>query len=578
VAAPLPEETRPLPSSSAAIQALACAIALSLLIVPVVHAQEGLRRQEERARQLIEPPPPGELKPQPAPQPSGVRRALPPDESPCFPVTDIVLQGPDARRFAWLQDAALPYLRQCVGVEGLNIIMAALNARLQDAGYATTRVSLPPHSLAAGTLDLHIEAGRVDRIEMSDANWGTWRNAFPIAAGDVLDVHAVAQGLAQMKRLPSQRVASRLEAGDSPGSTRVVLEREPVTWRERLRGSIGLDNAGSAALGRSQLSFQAALDNPLGLNDIVSVALSSNAARVQSRHRAQSASLNYSVPWGYSTFSASASSSRFAQTVRGTSVDFLSSGVSHSSELRWDYTLLRTASTQGSVHAAVSSRRAQSYLDDTELIVQRRRTTQLETGASVRHAFARSSLDLQLGYRRGMPWNAAQDDLPAAASGGPTLRPHLWLVQATWEVPPGGFGPVPLGYTLQLRGQSTRDRTLATDQIAIGSRYTVRGFDGDAVLMAENGLVLRNEFTLPAPGLSQWSGAQASWVLAVDWGRVGGPSADLLPGRQLAGLAAGLRLRGRALHLELLVGTPLRAPEGFSSRALNAYATTTFVF
>ncbi len=561
---------------SAVLPALACAIASSFLIVPGAQAQEGLRRQEERARQLAEPPPAASLL---RPEPAQARQALPDDETPCFVVSDILLQGADARRFAWLQDAALPYLRRCVGEQGLNTIMAELNARLQDAGYATTRVSLSPHSLATGTLALRLDAGRVDRIEMTGAStWGTWRNAFPLGEGDVLDTQALEQGLEQMRRLPSQRVAVRIDPGSVPGSARVLIEREPVALRERLRGSLGLDNAGSAALGRGQLSANLAFDNPLGLSDSVYLSLSSNAERVRASHRAQSASIGYSVPWGYSTFSASVSASRFAQTVRGTGVDFLSSGVSHSSELRWDHTVLRTASSRLGVYAVVSSRRAQSFLDDTELLVQRRRTTQLETGIAVRHAFARSTLDLALGHRRGMPWNAAQDDLPGAVAGGPTVRPHLWLLQAGWELQPGGLGGLPFGYALQVRGQGTRDRTLATDQIAIGSRASVRGFDGDAVLLAESGLVLRNEFTWPSQRVSQWTGAAASWVAAVDWGRVGGPSADLLLGRQLAGLAAGLRVRGRALHLELLLGTPLRAPEGFSSRALNAYAATTFFF
>jgi hemolysin activation/secretion protein len=543
-------------------------------------SQEGLRRQEERARLAAEPPPvPSELKA----QPPGPAIKLPDNESPCFVISDITLQGKDAQGFRWLQDAALPFMRRCVGVRGLNLITATLNRQLQDAGYATTRVSLPQQSLASGTLELQLSVGRVESIALAAGGnaagaWGTWRNAFPLSESDVLDVHALEQGLEQMKRLPSQRVSTRLEPGSQPDTTRVVIERDETSLRERFRGSIGVDNSGSAALGRGQLNANAAFDNPLGLNDIVSFSLSSNAEQVQASHRSQSASLNYTIPWGYNTFSASASSSRFAQTVQGTTLNFLSSGISHSQDLRWDRTVLRTSSAKGGIYADLSSRRAQSYIDDTELVVQRRRTTQIETGVTWRQLFEQSSLDLSLGLRRGMPWNSAQDDLPSAAAGGLTLRPRLWLLNASYDTAVPWFKDLPLSYSLNLRAQSTHQQTLSIDQIAIGGRYSVRGFDGDSVLLAESGLIARNELTTPAAALTAWTGSPASWLLAFDYGRVWGASAAGLVGDRLAGVAVGARVRGKALQLDFTLGTPLYAPTGFKTRRLNAYVSTTYVF
>ncbi|MBC7377433.1 MAG: ShlB/FhaC/HecB family hemolysin secretion/activation protein, partial [Burkholderiaceae bacterium] len=469
------------------------------------------------------------------------------------------------------------------------VITVALNKQLQDAGHATSHVSLPQQSLASGMLELQVSVGRVESIALADSGnptgawgvwgaWGTWRNAFPVSEGDVLDVHALEQGLEQMKRLPSQRVSTRLEPGAQPDTTRVVIEREPMSLRERIRGSIGLDNSGSAALGRAQLSANAALDNPLGLNDIVSLSLSSNAEHVQASHRSQSAGINYTIPWGYNTFSASASASRFAQTVQGTTVNFLSSGTSCSQSLRWDRTVLRTSSAKGGLYADLSSRRAQSYIDDTELVVQRRRTTQIETGVSWRQLFEQSSLDVSLGLRRGMPWNSAQDDLPTAATGGLTLRPQLWLLNASYDTAVPWFKDLPLAYSLNLRGQSTHQQTLSIDQIAIGGRGSVRGFDGDSVLLGESGLIARNELSTPAAALTAWTGSPASWLLAFDYGRVWGPSAGGLVGNKLAGLAVGARVRGKALQLDFTLGTPLYAPAGFKTRRVNAYVSTTYVF
>ncbi|MBC7378032.1 MAG: ShlB/FhaC/HecB family hemolysin secretion/activation protein, partial [Burkholderiaceae bacterium] len=147
-----------------------CAMAVAVLPLPLwaqtppgAVSQEGLRRQEERARVTAEPPPASsELKTQPPAR----AITLPNSESPCFVVTDITLQGKDAQRFRWLQDAALPFMRRCVGVQGLYVITVALNKQLQDAGHATSHVSLPQQSLASGMLELQVSVGRVESIAL----------------------------------------------------------------------------------------------------------------------------------------------------------------------------------------------------------------------------------------------------------------------------------------------------------------------------------------------------------------------------------------------------------------------------
>lgn len=258
----------------------------------------------------------------------------------------------------------MPYLRRCVGVQGLSFIAAQMDQKLRDLGFATTRVALPAQNLRTGQLLVHIEAGRVADIRpvRGDATpatqWGTWRNAFPVAAGDILNVRDLEQGVENMKRLPSQSVATRLEPGDVPGSSVLYIERKGGALPDRLRGGATLDNSGSASLGRTQLSANVAFDNPLGLNDVVTASLNTNAEQPTATHRSQSASVSYSVPWGYNLLTLNASNSRFAQYVQGTTVRFLSSGRSQSAEARLQRTVLRTASTRVGIYGAVSTRRA----------------------------------------------------------------------------------------------------------------------------------------------------------------------------------------------------------------------------
>jgi hemolysin activation/secretion protein len=543
-------------------------------------AEEGLRRQEERAREAQRS---NETRPDAlvAPQAWDQNAALPLEQV-CFVVRDLQLTGEQAQRFGWLLDSAVPFLRRCVGARGLAFIASKLDQKLHELGYATTRVSLPPQNLADGQLRIHIHVGRVEAIRMErsgtkgdpDESWGTWRNAFPLSTGDVLNIRDLEQGVENMRRLPTQGVSTRLEPGTQAGETLVIIERETAAPLGRIRGGITLDNGGNVSLGRTQASGNLAVDNVAGMNDVLGLSLSGNAEHPHEARRSQSASINYSLPWGYNLLSIGRTSSRFAQYVQGTTVRFVSSGQSESTYARLERTMWRSASARLGLHAEVSARRATSYLDDVELVVQRRRTTTLETGLNFRRLLGDSVIEFDLGYRRGMPWRAAQEDFPDAAAGGLTLRPRIVTFGASYTTAFRPFGRTGQ-FSATLRGQSTRDQTLSVDQFAIGGRSSVRGFDGDAVLLAESGTVLRNEWLVP---VSLVQGMESSVLMALDLGHVSGPSEVFLAGNKLAGAALGLRGRTGKARFELALATPLYRPQGFASRRLNLYATFTHAF
>ncbi|MEN3296571.1 MAG: hemolysin activation/secretion protein, partial [Burkholderiales bacterium] len=547
---------------------------------PAQAAEEALRRQEDRTRELqLHMQPRSDVLQSVAP-PSGPTDL--PIESPCFLVNEIKLAGPDAIRFGWLLDAAQPYLYRCVGVTGLRQVAAALDATLIELGYVTTRVSLPQQNLKDGVLTFHLHVGRVAEIKMAKADpakspddaWGTWWNAFPVGRGDILNVRDLEQGVEQMKRLPSQMVATELEPGTEPDTSIVRILRRPGSFSDRVRGGVTLDNSGSKTLGAAQLSSYLSLDNPFGLNDILSLSANTNAENPDSDHRSQSLAFNYSIPWGYNTFTFSKGHNRFAQIVQGTTVQFLSSGKSESAEVRWHRLIVRTSASKAGIYAAAATRRAESFLDDVELIVQRRRTTSFESGVTYKQLVGQAALDFELGYRRGMPWREAQEDLPTAAEGGATLRPGIWVLSAGYNQP-FNIGGAPLQYTATVRAQHTRDVTLSVDQIGIGNRFSVRGFDGDAVLLAESGYFLRNDLSTPVKLVD---GIDSAAFIGIDLGRVWGPSDINLVGAKLAGAAAGLRGKWKSLQFDLSLATPLYKPAGFKTDRWNPYLSVTYAF
>lgn len=550
-----------------------------MALTPAEIAQESLRRQEQRTREQQQQLLPKADVLQPAASTS-VNTELP-AETPCFKIHSISVGEDDYWNFASLASAATPFLNRCIGVQGLRKIAAVLDARLIEMGYVTTRVSLPKQNLSEGKLSFFLHEGRISEILMlkpgaqdglPDDAWGTWKNAFPIAKGKLLNIRDLEQGVEQMKRLPSQAVSTKIEPGQEPDTSIVRIERQAGDFKERLRGGVTLDNSGSEALGRAQLSGNLSLDNLAGLNDIFSLSGNINAQRPNSTHRSYGVSGSYNIPWGYHSLNFSVNSSRFAQFVQGTTARFLSSGSSHGADAKWNFLAWRSASAKAGVYAGISTRRAESFLDDVELVVQRRRTSAFETGVTFKQFVWQGSVDFDLGYRMGMPWNQAQDDLPSAASGGVTIRPRILSFSGAFNQPFSLFDKS-IQYQSSVRAQFTHDTTLSIDQISIGSRGSVRGFDGDSVLLAESGVILRNEFSTSLPAVSE---LQSTMFLALDVGRVAGASSVNLVGTTLAGMAIGARGSWHGWLFDLSVATPLRKPDKFKSRSLNPYLAITY--
>ena len=503
-------------------------------------------------------------------------------ESPCQEVARIKLVGAGAGRFNWLADVAEPWLGHCLGTEGIGQLAAAMESRMHQRGYVINRILVPPQSLEGGELRLYLHAVRVEDVQFTqndakrspDDSWGTWWNAFPLGRGDFLNKRDLEQGVEQMQRLPGQAVSTELAPGSAPDRVTVRILRQPASLSELWRGALTLDNSGSRALGRSQLSAQLELAQPLGLSDLLALSGTTNAINPGPGHRNQSLAFEYSIPWGYNTFTFSQNHSRFAQLVQGTTVRFLSSGNSNGAQLRWHYKLFQADKAKGGLFAAVSTRRSASFIDDVELGFQRRRTTTLEGGVTYGLRWGEASGEFELGYRRGMPWRGAQEDLPAASAGGPTLRPRLWTVSGAISFP-FSIVEMPVLYALKLRAQHTRDTTLSIDQIAIGNRYTVRGFDGEAVLQGESGYFARNEWSVPG----RYGGDVATQYYAgIDAGRIWGPSSFTPAGSWLGGAVLGLRATWRRLHADLALGMPLHKPAGFETGRWNAYLMLSQVF
>jgi hemolysin activation/secretion protein len=538
-----------------------------------------LRRQQERQQeQQTRQQPSVDVRTPQAEQSEQAKPAkhlrLPANETPCFPIQRIEFIGPDeAQRFSWLQkhmaghDGADAPIGKCLGAESIGLLQKRAQDALIEQGFVTSRVLTQPQDISKGTLRFELLLGRIRNIRFVDAAAPAQTNTpatkpvrspslatLPLRAGHILNLRDIEQGLEILKRVPTAEADIQIAPGAVPGESDLL-----ITYKDAplLRVQSSVDDSGSKATGRYQGAVTVSVDNPLRLNDLFYYSYNHSLGQASTR-ATQGQSLHYSVPVQHWTFALNASDSNYRQVVAGATQDYVYSGKSRNIDVKASRLLYRDASKKFSASAKLFSRQSQNFIDDTEVQVQRRQVGGWELAANYKHYIGAATWDANLAYKRG---TGAFGSIaaPEEAFGEGTSRFALINADLNYTQP-FKIGAQPLRYQATWRVQHNRTPLTPQDRMAIGSRYSVRGFDGESSLSGERGWLWRNDLNIP---LGQ-SGHEL--YLGLDHGRVGGPSSQSLVGKSLTGAALGLRGGFKGLQYDIFVGTPISKPENFATR------------
>jgi len=506
------------------------------------------------------------------------------DEQGCAPIRSLRLTGRFSEDFGWLIPAAAGRtgddspVGHCLGPTAISQLRKRLLGALVARGYVTSRVDIgvPLASDPSRELVLTLLPGLVNRIRLDAGSAESRRSvaaAIPATPGQPLRLRDLEQGLENLKRIPTADTDIVMEApasperserpdapnapagpdGDDTAPSDVGLSDLVVRYAQGrpLRLNLALDDGGSRATGRRQGTATVSWDNPLGLDDMLYFS-AGRGLEQQDVHGTRSTTLNYALPWGYWLFGATASRNRYHQSVPGANQDYVYSGASSNAELRVQRTVWRDASARTSAGLKTFRRSSANFIDDTEIEVQRRITGGWEASLAHHHFIGEAVLDASLAWRQG---TGAYGALPAPeeAFGEGSSRMRLAVADIA-VIQPLAVAGQRLRLSSIWHAQWNRTPLTPQDRIAIGSRYTVRGFDGETFLMGERGWFLRNEIA------GTVAAGQEAYV-GLDAGRVGGPSTARLAGRGLVGGVLGLRGTWRSLSYDVFVGKPLHKPD-----------------
>ena len=500
-------------------------------------------------------------------------------ESPCFPIHTVTLTGDAAGRFQFALKKALKETGfqsgQCLGAQGVNRIMVAAQNAVIGHGYTTTRILAAPQDLNSGTLELTVLPGKVRSVRTDTshndqtraARIAAFQNEIPLKGGDILNLRRIEQGLENLKRVPTAEADIQIVPADTPDESDIV-----VAWRQRLlpyRLSLGVDDSGSKTTGKYQGSLTFSADNPFGLSDLFYLSygrhLGHTDAHTDSEGKktaggTQSYAFHYSVPAGNWLWSWNHNYYRYHQAVAGINEVYDYNGKSRGSDIGFTRLLYRDARRKSHIGFKLWQKENQSFIDDAEVEVQRRKTAGWQLSLKHKEYIGRSTLDIGLAYKRGTGM-ADAIAAPEEVFDEGTSRMKVITADISYNHP-FQIGRQHFVYDTALHAQWNKTPLTPLDKIAIGGRYTVRGFDGESSLSAERGWYWRNE--------AAWSFKPAhQFYLALDGGHVSGDSAQYLLGQTLIGAAAGLRGQfkaGGSLNYDLFVGKPIKKPQGFSKR------------
>ena len=475
-----------------------------------------------------------------------------PKEAPCFVLRHLTLRGPHVRQFGFAQRYLDRYVGRCVGEQGLRQIVARTTDRILSAGYVTSQVRLPEQNLRGGDLELMLLAGTVERFRTAGGSAPAhWRSAFPLRPGDVLNLRALEQGVEQMQRVSSQDVHIAIQPGDEPGTSIVMLN---VQASKPWHVTVSLNNNGVDSTGRDQGAFSVVLDQPLHMNDLFSFSSSHSLEQNDGRFGSRNASVDEQIPWGWWSVDVYASRYAFYQQLTGGTQVFRSSGKAQTYGVRLSRVVHRTAHGRTTIQDSLDARDAQNFIDGTEIPIQRRQTRSASLGVAQREYVGAAQWDATLTYQHGVPWFGGQWDPRTPDALIPRFDYHAWLadVGVQW---PTHMGDQPLLISSAVHAQYSPDRLYAEDEIGIGGPYTVRGFNGDAFLSAENGYYWRNQVNLPLPS------SRIQLYTGWDYARVWGPDFPYAGGHVLSGAFVGYQdALGTHLQWNLSLAWPLVRP------------------
>ncbi len=426
------------------------------------------------------PPKPPQLPTVPPPaQPPGLELPSPPSRTPGAAVTgpkvmvkDIRVVGSTAFTPQQLTEVTAPYTNRELTAEDLEALRLSLTYFYINHGYVTSGAVVPEQDVADGLLMMQIIEGKITAINVDDLKWfrpAYFRSRINLAAGPPLNVGELEDRLRVIQSNPRiERLNAELLPGPAIGETTLNVK---VKEANPLKAWLEFNNYQSPVVGAEQGFVTLAHRNLLGFGDTLSLQYGRSAGvnpMLNFRYEVPVTPRDTTVAFQYRRFDFAVKEEPFDQLDIKNKAQIFGIAVRHP--------VYKTVEQEFALSLTGEHLRNESFFGGvpTELILGspggRFRVTALRFGQeyvkrSAEQVFsALSRLSVGIGA------------MGATANGDPSLpdaRFFSWLGEAQWT------RQLPFLRTLLIsRGvvQLSNDHLFPLEQIAVGGRYSVRGY------------------------------------------------------------------------------------------------------
>ena len=407
--------------------------------------------------------------------------------------------------------------------------------RLIEQGYVTSRIMVGDQNLTDGELRLTLIPGKIAQVVVNTADSKVpvyvkqTNRAYPaildtaltIQTGKLLNIRDLETTLLNFKRVPSADANFKIvpsHTGLNPSADNAINTLGTLgfsdilidyTQHRRLRGSLSIDDSGSKSTGKYQGVATLSLDNLANYNDLFYLSFGrdlGNQINDDKDHPSDKSKgsknygIGYVIPIKSSVLQLNANRYSYHQTVAGSTQDYIYGGTSRGYNAKLSHLVHRDAHSKSHVYAGGYAKSQQSDIDGTLIDVQTRKTAGYLFGMSHETTFgkqANHSLSTDISYKRG---TAAFNALPSPEELFDEGSARVGIYQLNSNLtsrydPIIGNKPLPIIHSTTLKAQYATDSLTPDLKMAIGGRYTVRGFDGERSLSADNGILVRQDIS-----------------------------------------------------------------------------------
>jgi len=473
------------------------------------------------------------------------------NSSSCLKIKRVLIEkGDDIPHWLPLQRIADNAIDHCMNAQNIKVTAIILQNKLIASGYITSRIDLPKQNVKNGELKIKVISGSIGRIYLQKGadKYVHISNTFPTHDENILDLRDIEQGLENMQGIPGTDVHINLIPAAEGQKTDIAIDRyQHSFWRV----TSWVDDTGGKSTGRYQAGIALYLDNPTSLNDLFYISATHDLHN-RSRFGSKSSSLNYTVPYGYWSFNLYASESQYHQALSGTFSDFQYRGKNRVMSGKINRVLHRGAQQKTTLSTQVIKRNANYHVADVELELQRVDITNLRFDLAHRHYIRDAVIDADLGFQRNVRGFGSQQ--PQATSDIVSDSSRIITLDLQAMVPFQLAG-MAMSWQPHYYQQYTPDTLITQDQLSIGNRWSVRGFDGENTLIGNNGWYLSNTINIDLP--PSWNN---QLYAGIDYGQVSRINQNWVPGHAITGGVLGIRVVKWQTSYDFFAGIPIEKP------------------